>query len=88
VHAVAGIGNPERFFETLRQTGIRVEEHAFPDHYAFTAEDVDFGDVRPVFMTAKDAVKCRNFPLKNAWCVPVTIEIDAALGNRVLELLG
>jgi len=88
VHAVAGIGNPERFFETLRQAGIRVEEHAFPDHYAFTAKDLDFGDAQPVFMTAKDAVKCRKFPLKNAWCVPVTIEIDAALGNRVLELLG
>ena len=87
VHAVAGIGNPGRFFATLRQAGLRVREHAFPDHHAYTADELDFDDGLPVFMTAKDAVKCRDFPLRDTWCVPVTMEPDARFGTRVLELL-
>jgi tetraacyldisaccharide 4'-kinase len=88
VHAVAGIGNPERFFDALRQAGIRVEEHVFPDHHGYASGDVDFGDDLPVLMTAKDAVKCRGFGLQNAWYVPVTIDMGADFGARVLELLG
>jgi tetraacyldisaccharide 4'-kinase len=88
VHAVAGIGNPQRFFDTLRQAGMRVEEHAFPDHHGYVSGDVDFGDDLPVLMTAKDAVKCRGFGLRNAWYVPVTIDMGADFGARLLELLG
>jgi tetraacyldisaccharide 4'-kinase len=88
VHAVAGIGNPGRFFTALRQEGIRVAEHAFSDHHAYTADDLAFDDELPVFMTAKDAVKCVNFALRDAWCVPVTMELDAQFGARILELLG
>lgn len=88
IHAVAGIGNPERFFDTLRQAGIHVETHVFPDHYAYSPGDVDFGDDLAVLMTAKDAVKCRGFGLQNAWYVPVTIDMGADFGARVLELLG
>lgn len=58
VHAVAGIGNPGRFFDTLRALGLGVIEHAYPDHHAFTERDLDFGDALPVVMTEKDAVKC------------------------------
>ena len=87
VHAVAAIGYPERFFAVLRQAGLQVEEHAFPDHHAFVEKDLDFGDDRPVFMTAKDAIKCRHFPLANAWYVPVTIEMRPEFGTRLLELL-
>src|SRR5690606_20568690 len=56
LHAVAGIGNPARFFETLRSLGVDVIEHAFPDHHAFTATDLQFADNLPVIMTEKDAV--------------------------------
>ncbi len=87
VHAVAGIGNPERFFARLRQAGMLLEEHVFPDHHAYTAANLDFGDDRPVMMTEKDAVKCRNLCLTNAWYVPVTIEMTAEFGARVLDLL-
>ncbi|UCC57228.1 MAG: tetraacyldisaccharide 4'-kinase [Gammaproteobacteria bacterium] len=87
VHAVAGIGNPQRFLDFLRQAGLRVEVHLFPDHHAYTEKDVDFGDDRPVLMTAKDAVKCRDFGLRNAWYVPVTIEMGADFTERLLELL-
>ena len=87
VHGVAGIGNPQRFFATLEQAGLEVEEHAFPDHHAFLERDLDFGDTRPVMMTGKDAVKCRGFNLENGWYVPVTIEMIPDFGARVLELL-
>ncbi len=88
VHAVAGIGNPARFFSRLRQAGMRLEEHVFPDHHVYVAADLDFGDDRPVVMTEKDAVKCRNFALKNSWYIPVTIEMKAEFGARVLDLLA
>ena len=88
VHAVAGIGNPARFFADLRQAGIRPEEHAFPDHHAYVAADLEFDDDRPVMMTEKDAVKCRNFGLGNGWYIPVTIEMTAEFGGRLLDLLA
>lgn len=87
VHAVAGIGNPERFFGALRQAGMHVAEHVFPNHHGYTSRDVDFDDDLPVLMTAKDAVKCRGFRLQNAWYVPVTIDMGADFSARVLELL-
>jgi tetraacyldisaccharide 4'-kinase len=72
VHAVAGIGHPARFFRALRDAGLTVLEHAFPDHHGFT--DADFAVMRdaPVLMTGKDAVKCRQLDLPDAWEVPVT----------------
>ncbi|MGB7932210.1 MAG: tetraacyldisaccharide 4'-kinase [Gammaproteobacteria bacterium] len=88
VHAVAGIGNPGRFFACLRQAGMRLEEHVFPDHHVYVAADLDFGDNRPVVMTEKDAVKCRNFGIRNSWYIPVTIEMPAQFGARVHELLA
>lgn len=61
VHAVAGIGNPDRFFTQLRDAGIDVVEHAFADHHAFRASDLAFDDELAVLMTEKDAIKCRSF---------------------------
>lgn len=61
VHAVAGIGNPGRFFRLLRDAGIVVIEHPFSDHHAFVAEDLAFNDHLPVLMTEKDAIKCGLF---------------------------
>ena len=70
-HAVAGIGNPGRFFSSLRAAGIDVIEHALPDHHVFVPADMDFGDDVPVLMTDKDAVKCGAFAKPNWWRVPV-----------------
>jgi tetraacyldisaccharide 4'-kinase len=67
VHAVAGIGNPWRFFADLRGHGLDIVEHAFPDHHPFTAADFDFGNGEAVLMTEKDAVKCRAFSDSRLW---------------------
>jgi tetraacyldisaccharide 4'-kinase len=71
VKAVAGIGNPARFFDTLRTLGAVVTEAAFPDHHRFRPEDLAAGDGELIVMTAKDAVKCRDFAPENAWSLVV-----------------
>jgi len=85
VHAVAAIGNPARFFATLRGQGITVIEHGFPDHAALRPEDLDFDDDLPVFMTEKDAVKfdCRGSD--RFWYVPVEMRIDSGVAERWLS---
>jgi tetraacyldisaccharide 4'-kinase len=87
VHAVAGIGNPARFFHALQQHGMQVEGHAFPDHHRFQPEDIRFGDDRPVLMTEKDAVKCRRFARGNEWVVPVTVDMSKEFCERLDVLL-
>lgn len=84
VHAVAAIGNPARFFASLRDAGIEVIGHAFPDHHAFVASDLAFGDELPVLMTDKDAVKCRAFARPHWWRVPVRAELSTAFFDAVL----
>jgi tetraacyldisaccharide 4'-kinase len=85
VHAVAGIGNPARFFRELRRRGIEPIEHPFPDHHPFTAPDLDFGDRLPVLMTEKDAVKCRTFADARLWQVPVTVRFSEAHARALLD---
>ncbi|WP_436043289.1 tetraacyldisaccharide 4'-kinase [Pseudoxanthomonas sp. LjRoot143] len=88
VHAVAGIGNPGRFFTMLRNGGLGVVPHAFADHHDYRAEDFAFGSELPVLMTEKDAVKCAAFA--NAWfySVPVTAKLPEAFWISLLEKLG
>ncbi|HYW03108.1 MAG TPA: tetraacyldisaccharide 4'-kinase [Gammaproteobacteria bacterium] len=87
VHAVAGIGNPQRFFDQLAEAGLEVIPHAFPDHYAYRPADVRFSDGRVVVMTEKDAVKCTGFAGGEHWYVPVEAilgsEVEAALLERL-----
>jgi tetraacyldisaccharide 4'-kinase len=77
VHAVAGIGNPGRFFAQLRSAGIEPIEHAFADHFAYAPADLAFGDALPVLMTEKDAVKCAEFADARHWFVPVRAQLPA-----------
>lgn len=88
VHAVAGIGNPQRFFEHLRRLGVNFTAHPFPDHHGFTAADLAFVDADCIVMTEKDAVKCWPFAREDHWVLPVAAEIDAAFGDLVLHKLG
>lgn len=87
VHAVAGIGNPKRFFEMLRGLGIGVVPHAFADHHHYLAGDFDFGSELPVLMTEKDAVKCAAFANEWHYSVPVTAELPEAFWVALLDKL-
>ena len=88
VHAVAGIGDPERFFATLRDVGIAVVPHAFPDHHAYEAQDLAFGSQLPVLMTEKDAVKCRPFAGAQWYSVPVQARLPDAFWTALLDKLA
>jgi tetraacyldisaccharide 4'-kinase len=88
VHAVAGIGDPERFFGMLRGMGIAVVPHAFADHHAYTAADFQFGSDLPVLMTEKDAVKCVAFATARHFSVPVSAELPEAFWVALFERLS
>jgi tetraacyldisaccharide 4'-kinase len=88
VHAVAGIGHPQRFFEHLRDFGLTPDEHPFPDHYAFSRRDFAFADGNAILMTEKDAVKCGSWPLANAWYVPVESKLPAGFGAGFVDALA
>lgn len=85
VHAVAGIGNPSRFFVHVGKAGPRVVPHPFPDHHRFIPEELEFGDEAPVLMTEKDAVKLRRYARPNWWVLPVTARLDPAFGDWLLR---
>ena len=87
VHAVAGIGDPERFFSMLRDAGIAVVPHAFPDHHAYVAADFEFGSRLPVLMTVKDAVKCADLTDAQAFMVPVDAVLPEAFWLGLLARL-
>jgi tetraacyldisaccharide 4'-kinase len=87
VHAVAGIGNPGRFFSLLRELGCRPLEHAFADHHAFTADDLAFADPLPIVMTEKDAVKCRAFATARMQYLQVSVVLPDADAGRLLQLV-
>ena len=88
VHAVAGIGNPQRFFRYLQGLGLDVVPHSFPDHHRFVASDIAFAPSEAVVMTEKDAVKCGRFAAPNHWVLTVEAVPDVRLGDVVLRKLG
>lgn len=87
IHAIAGIGDPRRFFEHLQHLGLHIRPHPFPDHHRFSADDLAFAGEEAVVMTEKDAVKCEDFSRENFWFLPVEAQIDAALADHILALL-
>ncbi len=87
VHAIAGIGNPQRFFDNLKLSGLDIIEHAFPDHYPFKKSDLDFGEIQPIVITEKDAVKCQRFYLHNVWYQPIKAILDNQFTEQLLVML-
>ncbi|UZW62878.1 tetraacyldisaccharide 4'-kinase [Lysobacter enzymogenes] len=92
VHAVAGIGDPERYFAMLRGVGIAVVPHAFPDHHRYAAADFAFGSKLPVLLTEKDAVKIPldgqgGFDPESYYSVPVRAELPEAFWVSLLDKL-
>lgn len=85
VVAIAGIGNPDKFYQTLAQLGMRFSTLSFPDHHAYRAEDFSFHQEnalrQPCVMTSKDAIKCQNLGLVNCWY----LDIDVVLSDDFLQ---
>ena len=87
LHAIAGIGNPARFFDHLRALELEPETHVFPDHHALTASELVFAESWPILMTEKDAVKCAPFAAEHHWALRVHATPDAEFGELVLTRL-
>ncbi len=85
--AIAAIGNPQRFFNTLRFMGISATEQAFDDHHAFVADDFDLNSEQILLMTTKDAVKCRAFAKENWWALEVSLQLPPTLIDDIIRLL-
>lgn len=85
LHALAGIGDPGRFFAALAAAGLDCVPHAFPDHHAYAAADLAWARGGTLLMTEKDAVKCRRLGLRDdAWYLPVSARLDPRLLERLL----
>lgn len=78
--AIAGIGNPERFFEQLLGLGLQFERQVFKDHHAYTLQDLTPFSDKTLVMTEKDAVKCQVFKEVDAWYLPVSAELEKSAG--------
>ena len=76
-YAVAGIGNPTKFFKLLDELGVRSKNKAFVDHHRFVAEDFAFAEDYPIIMTSKDCVKCRHFATDQMWYLSVHAELNS-----------
>jgi len=87
IHALAGIGNPGRFFTILDDNEIDYIPHVFPDHHMYKAEDLEFSDDLAVLMTEKDAVKCREFNLNNYWYMPIDVQLSDFAQQRFDQII-
>lgn len=88
VLAIAGIGNPQRFFASLAAIGIHAETRSFPDHHSFTADDFTAARGRTVIMTAKDAVKCSAFAQRNWWYLDVKPVLEPDPVEYILDRIA
>ena len=86
VAAVAGIGNPKRFFDTLTTLGIKYNAYPFKDHHKFTLKDLNFKE-KHVIMTEKDAVKCLSFAKDYMYFLPVTAQLSDLLWSQLWKSL-
>ena len=87
LHALAGIGDPARFFRTLEELGLSFTRHPFPDHHAYAPGDLAFAADGVLLMTEKDAVKCTGLTIGETWVLPVEAELSPALIDLILEKL-
>ncbi|WP_143869712.1 tetraacyldisaccharide 4'-kinase [Catenovulum sediminis] len=87
-YAVCAIGNPQRFYHTLQEQGVKIlEYHSFIDHHNFTSEDFDVCNGAQIVMTEKDAVKCREFAQANWWYLPIEITPDSKFQAKLAEII-
>lgn len=90
LQAVAGIGDPERFFRQVEASGATICRHPFPDHHDYQVEDFAGLGAGPILMTEKDGVKCRVLPRNlwaDAWVMPVSAQVSPDLAGFLMEIL-
>lgn len=87
VHAVAAVGNPDRFFSSLEKLGMKIRAHAFPDHHPYTPADLDLSPRDPIVMTSKDAVKCRTFANEMMYYLAVRPQLSEGFLDTILMRL-
>jgi tetraacyldisaccharide 4'-kinase len=83
IHAIAGIGNPQRFYSSLQAMQLEVQEHSFADHYQYCSADFEFVEGSLILMTEKDAVKCRDIVPNNSYY----LKVSAILEPQFIEQL-
>ena len=88
VHAIAGIGHPERFFQHLRNMGLSIHAHPYPDHYRYGEEDLTYDGANALLMTEKDAVKCIGLGDERCWVLRVEAHLDTALIQLILKKIA
>ena len=86
--AMAGIGNPQRFFDHLNTLGLGFATRVFPDHHRYNAADLEFANVDAVLLTEKDAVKCASIASEKFWVLTVNAKLDSRFGDLILKKLG
>ena len=87
LHAMAGIGNPERFYALLEAQGVSMKTKTYPDHYRYTQHDLEFAGDEALLMTEKDAVKCFHLARDNYWYLPVEAHLSPRFGPDLLALI-
>jgi len=88
IHAVAGIGNPQRYFRYLESLGINFTPHSFPDHHPYSESDLQFADCDAILLTEKDAVKCTAYADARYWVLRVDAQIDTTLLDHILRKIS
>lgn len=86
IAAIAGIGHPKRFFDTLESLRIEYKPYVFKDHHQFTAKDLSVRET-VIVMTEKDAVKCHDFKDKPIYVLPVSAKLESAFWKQFDNLL-
>ena len=87
VHAIAGLGNPGRFFDLLDKLGFDIVRHPFPDHHNFVSSDIFYLDHLPIIMTEKDASKCKDFDNNKIWYLTIDADVNEKFINRLEKKL-
>ncbi len=85
LHAMAGIGHPQRFFAHLNRLGLKVQAHPFSDHHRYVPADLVYTDANAILMTEKDAVKCAPFATEKCWVLRVDAQLEPTLTQFILE---
>ena len=88
VHAIAGVGNPNRFFDLLLRLGFEFDKNPFPDHHKYNKRDLYYLDHLPILMTEKDAAKCKHFNNSKIWYLSIESKIESQFVDRLEEKLN